>query len=253
MDMRRNAGKCNPEFFPPRSDGTVCPGGYKLAISIRHENIRPAIQRSHRRSATCPMSLLSFTKRTIRIFFPKRAQPLAERYPVGRGTYGEPEVLHWGEPTTLRIGAFCSIAVGVKIYLGGNHRTDWITTYPFPIFRDSARDIPGHPATKGDVIIGNDVWIGADATILSGVRIGNGAVVGACAVVTRDVPAYAIVAGNPAKIIRRRFTETEITALEALAWWDWEEAKLDAAMPHLLAGNVPDLCSFSEAYRSDPP
>jgi len=177
----------------------------------------------------------------------KRSKSWTERFSVGRGTYGKPEILHWGEPATLKVGSFCSIARGVRIFLGGNHRIDWITTYPFPVFRESARAIAGHPATKGDVIIGHDVWIGADATILSGIRIGNGAVIGACSVVTKNVPSYGIVAGNPAKLIRLRFTKEEIACLEELAWWNWTDSKLDAAMPYLLAGDVSALRTFATA------
>ncbi|MGI8964626.1 MAG: CatB-related O-acetyltransferase [Limisphaerales bacterium] len=184
-------------------------------------------------------------KRLIRKVFSARIKPWTERFTVGRGTYGEPIILHWGEPATLKVGSFCSIAGGVKIFLGGNHRTDWITTYPFSVFRDSAKAILGHPATRGDVVIGHDVWIGADATILSGVRVGDGAVIGACSVVTRDVPAYGIVAGNPAKLIRLRFTESEIACLKELAWWSWSDSKLDAAMPYLLAGDISALHAFS--------
>ena len=102
------------------------------------------------------------------------------------------------------------------IFLGGNHRTDWNTTYHFSVLWESAKNINGHPASKGDVIIGHDVWIGEGAVILSGVRIGNGAVIGAHAVVTRDVPSYQIVAGNPAKIMKPRFTHDEIVILEKL-------------------------------------
>jgi acetyltransferase-like isoleucine patch superfamily enzyme len=187
-------------------------------------------------------------KRLWHKLFRWKRVPWTKRFAVGRGTYGKPEVRHWGEPASLTVGSFCSIAKGVKIFLGGNHRTDWITTYPFSVFRDSAKAIPGHPATNGSVFIGHDVWIATDATILSGVRIGNGAVIGACALVTRDVPAYGIVAGNPAKLIRYRFTPEEIAFLEELAWWDWDDSKLDAAMPYLLAGGVAALRTFSMAY-----
>jgi len=145
----------------------------------------------------------------------------------------------------LRIGSFCSLARKVTIFLGGDHRIDWVTTYPFMHFRESARHVEGHPRTKGDVVIGNDVWIGYGATILSGVRIGNGAVVGACSVVTRDVPAYGIVAGNPAKLLRHRFSEETIRLLEQLAWWDWPDADLDRAMPLLLSGDVVSLARFA--------
>lgn len=188
-------------------------------------------------------------QRILRRLFAPPPVPWTRRYAVGRGTYGVPTVYHWGEPATLRVGAFCSIAGGVRIYLGGNHRTDWITTYPFSAFRDSARGIPGHPATRGDVVIGNDVWIANDVTILSGVRIGNGAVIAACAVVARDVPAYGIVAGNPAKLVRRRFSEADIERLEALAWWNWSDRRIDAGMKHLLAGDVGALCAFAETHR----
>lgn len=185
-------------------------------------------------------------RRLFRRLFPRTTvKPWTQRFSVGRGTYGEPRIMHWGEPATLKVGSFCSFANGVTIFLGGNHRTDWITTYPFSEFRESAKAIPGHPATRGDVIIGHDVWIGAGATILSGVRIGNGAVVGACSVVTRDVPAYGIVAGNPAKFIRKRFTDCEIAYLEELAWWSWTDSMLDAAMPYLLSGDVSALRSFA--------
>ncbi len=180
--------------------------------------------------------------------FKKEKADWRERFEVGNGTYGEPIVKHWGEEATLKVGAYCSIADNVKIYLGGNHRMDWITTYPFSIFRDSAKNILGHPATKGDVTIGHDVWIGDDAKILSGVSIGNGAVIGTSAVVTRDVDAYSIVAGNPARHIRYRFTENDIATLQALAWWYWDEAKLDAAMPYLLEGEVDAIEKFSLDY-----
>jgi acetyltransferase-like isoleucine patch superfamily enzyme len=189
-------------------------------------------------------------KRLFRKVFPRPTKAWTERFVVGRGTYGEPSILHWGENATLKVGAFCSIADGVTIFLGGNHRSDWITTYPFSVFRESAKAIVGHPATKGDVVIGNDVWIGANATVMSGVRVNNGAVIGACSVVTRDVPSYAIVAGNPAKVIRSRFSEADIESLEQLAWWNWSDSKIDAGMPHLLKGDVSALRDFANEYVS---
>lgn len=177
-----------------------------------------------------------------------KQQSWKDKYEVGRGTYGEPIIRHWGEPTTLKVGNYCSIAVNVKIFLGGNHRTDWITTYPFSVFRDSAKHIKGHPASRGDVIIGHDVWIGEGAVILSGVNIGNGAVIGAFAMVTRDVAPYTIVAGNPAKVIRKRFSDKDVAILQSLEWWYWDDPKLDAAMPYLLNGNVAALKTFSTKY-----
>jgi acetyltransferase-like isoleucine patch superfamily enzyme len=174
-----------------------------------------------------------------------RRAPVRERFVIGRGTYGEPAVLQWGEEGTFRVGAFCSIARGVTVILNGNHRMDWVTTYPFPKQRESARAIGGHLGFTGDVVVGNDVWIGHGATILGGVTIHDGAVVGAGAVVTRDVPAYAVVAGNPAKLIRYRFDPETIELLRRLAWWDWPDAELDRAMPLLLSSDVAGLARFA--------
>ena len=170
------------------------------------------------------------------------------KYNVGKGTYGDPKIEHWGESTTLKVGNYCSISGGVKILLGGNHRGDWVTTYPFSVFRESAKDIKGHPVSRGDVIIGHDVWIGIGAVILSGVNIGNGSIIGASAVVSRDVPPYSVVAGNPARVVKQRFTEDDITILQSLKWWHWNDAKLDAAMPLLLSGNISGLKTFSLKY-----
>lgn len=195
------------------------------------------------------MSLVRSIKRLLRIKQNQAKPEWTDIYDVGQGTYGNPQVRHWGEPATLRVGAYCSIAAEVKIFLGGNHRTDWITTYPFSVFRASAKHIEGHPATNGDVVIGNDVWLGDRAVVLSGVKIGNGAVVGASAVVAKDVPPYAIVAGNPAKTIRYRFSDAEIKILEDIKWWNWSEEKLDAAMPHLLNNDIAALKAFSDSYE----
>lgn len=190
-------------------------------------------------------------KRLLKRLLRRNGNQWENVFPFGRGTYGSPTVRRYDESTGLTVGSYCSIAEGVTIYLGGNHRIDWITTYPFSVFKDCAKHISGHPSSKGDVIIGNDVWIGAGVTILSGVNIGNGAVVGACSVVVKDVPPYGIVAGNPAKLVRFRFSDVAIKTLEGLAWWDWPEAKLDAAMPYLLAGDVSSLSSFSTSYDTD--
>ena len=132
----------------------------------------------------------------------------AERYPnfdIGLGTYGIPEVHDWSQGTSLRIGAYTSIADDVHSFLGGNHRTDWVSCYPCPAYLEEARDIPGFDDTNGNMIIGNDVWLGSGCLILSGLTVGDGAMVAARAVVTRDVEPYAIVGGNPARRIGWRF------------------------------------------------
>lgn len=162
-------------------------------------------------------------------------------YHIGEYTYGHPTILHWGENVNLYIGKFCSIANDVTIFLGGEHRTDWISTYPFNIINSdfpNARNITGHPKTKGDVSIENDVWIGNGATIMSGVTIGNGAVVGTKAVVTKDVPAYAIVAGNPARIIKYRFDNDTISKLEQIQWWNWPIEKINNEVRNICDSDI---------------
>lgn len=151
---------------------------------------------------------------------------------VGRFTYGFDgvRVREWGEGANLSIGNFCSLADGITIYLGGNHRVDWSTTYPFGhIFKKqiNARHIVGHPTTKGNVTIENDVWIGSGVTIMSGVTIGSGAVIAANSTVTKNVLPYEIVGGNPANHIKFRFCDDIIELLLTLKWWDLPISKIE--------------------------
>lgn len=176
--------------------------------------------------------------------------PRFAAHKIGRATYGSPRVLSWRDSTALEIGSFCSISDTVTIMLGGEHRIDWVTTYPFPDFFPEAGGFKGHPHTKGNVVIGNDVWIGYEALILSGVRIGNGAVVAARSVVTRNVAPYSIVAGNPARHVKFRFDEAAVKALEEIAWWDWPLEKIKEAWPLLLAA---DVQAFIAAYGAPGP
>jgi acetyltransferase-like isoleucine patch superfamily enzyme len=171
---------------------------------------------------------------------------------VGRHTYGHEQITvrHWGEPAELTIGSFCSIADRIFVFLGGNHRSDWVTTYPFPEFADrweTARNIEGHPSTNGDVTIGSDVWIGSNATIMSGVTVGDGAVIAANSCVTRDVDPYAIVAGNPARLIRHRFSPSIVEQLLGIRWWGWSDERIAANM-HLLCSD--DMDGFVRAHGS---
>ena len=159
-------------------------------------------------------------------------------YKIGDFTYGKPHILSWNTETRLTIGKFCSIADDVTILLGGEHRTDWITTYPFNVVFDNAKIYEGHPSTKGDVVIGNDVWIGYGSTILSGVVIGDGAVIAAKSVITKNVPPYSIVGGDPAKLIKYRFPETVIAKLLEISWWDWSIAQIMEALPFLLSNKA---------------
>ncbi|MDI1308274.1 MAG: CatB-related O-acetyltransferase [Methylotenera sp.] len=161
---------------------------------------------------------------------PKRSQQtfnkLYPRHKMGGNCYGVPKIKNALPNATLSIGNYCSIAKNVQIYLGGNHRLDWVTTFPFPAFFQHASHIKDYETTKGDVSVGSDVWLGENSTILSGVTIGHGAVIAAGAIVTKDVSPYEIVGGNPAKHIRWRFDETTRNALLQSTWWDWPEEEL---------------------------
>ena len=146
----------------------------------------------------------------------------------------------------LKIGKFCSIACGAKfLFTSGNHSMQSLSTYTFPIFYEEwgldAKDIRSAWDNKGDIVIGNDVWIGYEAVILSGVTVGDGAIIGARAVVTKDVPPYTIVAGVPARPIRKRFDEEVIAKLQALRWWDWDEEKIKRCIPAIQSGDIDAL------------
>ncbi len=176
--------------------------------------------------------------------------PKFPQYEIGRGSYGGLSVLEFGEGTILRVGAFCSFAAGVQVFLGGEHRTDWVSTYPFSALDRRFRDLKGHPRSRGDVVIGNDVWIGREAMIMSGVKIGDGAIVGARAVVAKDVPPYTIVAGNPATIRRERFPPHTVRRLLEASWWDWPIEKIDELVPLLMSDRIDEFLQAAERYRA---
>ncbi|WP_410500017.1 CatB-related O-acetyltransferase [Chitinibacter sp. S2-10] len=182
--------------------------------------------------------------------FARQQVKFRKRYPhyaIGKASYGMPIVYDYGEGTTLKIGAYCSIASNVQIFLGGHHRIDWVSSYPFPHFFEMDAVFQGKAGgSRGDVVIGNDVWLCANCIILSGVTIGHGAVIANGAVVTRDVPPYAVMAGNPAKLIKWRFDEPIRQALLEIAWWDWPDDKIKNVMDQL-CGN--DLVKFIEYAR----
>ena len=172
---------------------------------------------------------------------------------VGDFTYAwGPLIKSWGEGAKLYVGNYCSIAGNVQIFLGGDHRTDWITTYPFAeLMPNQFPDIKGSPKSKGDVIIGNDVWIGNDAKIMSGVHIGDGAVIAGSAVVTHDVDPYAIVGGVPARLIRYRVPEDRIMDLLRLSWWHWPIEKVAEAIPILQSGDIDALFDFDRRWKDE--
>jgi len=151
--------------------------------------------------------------------------------------------LYPGAPERLVIGKFCSIAHGVRFITASSmHPMGGVSTYPFRIFsRDDISAYREECAARGDTVVGNDVWLGFEARVMPGVRIGHGAIVAASAVVSRDVPDYAIVAGNPARVVRMRFDPETVARLLALAWWDWSPEAILAALPALEAGDVAAL------------
>lgn len=177
---------------------------------------------------------------------------ISSGWTVGKYSYGAPVVVNHNNSGKLHIGNYCSIAGDVKIFLGGDHRTDWVTTYPFSVFPrkwPTGAAIQGHPASKGDVVIGHDVWIGHGATIMSGVTIGNGAVIGNAAVVISDVPDYGIAIGNPARTFRKRFSDDVVERLLRLQWWDWTDAKIAEALPLMLTQDTELFLTTYEENR----
>ena len=171
---------------------------------------------------------------------------------VGDFTYAwGPRIKTWGEGAKCYIGSFCSIAGNIQIFLGGDHRVDWITTYPFAELMPENYQIPGSPKSKGDVIIGNDVWIGNDAKIMSGVHIGDGAVIAGSAVVTHDVDPYEVVGGVPARHIKYRVPKERIMDLLRLSWWHWPIEKIAAAVPVLQSGDIDALFEFDRRWGNE--
>jgi acetyltransferase-like isoleucine patch superfamily enzyme len=157
---------------------------------------------------------------------------------MGKGSYGQ--IARRGDHNTITIGNYCSIAGGCVFDSGFGHNTRFVTTYPLNHLMRNCGHLTGHPVWKGDIVVGNDVWIGEDCIIMSGVTIGDGAVIGARSIVTKDVPPYAVAVGSPARISRKRFTDEQVNRLLKIKWWNWSEQKIiDNA--HLLMNTNIDL------------
>jgi acetyltransferase-like isoleucine patch superfamily enzyme len=148
----------------------------------------------------------------------------------------------------LDIGSFVAFASGVQIYVGGEHFTEYVSTYPFSEIFD---DVPKTECikSKGNIVIGSDVWVGTNSIILSGVTIGHGAVIGAGSIVSKDIAPYTIVAGNPIREIRKRFTEEQIQKLLELKWWEWDDEHIDELIPLLMSENIETAISFMELEK----
>jgi acetyltransferase-like isoleucine patch superfamily enzyme len=181
-----------------------------------------------------------------------RSYPIMRKYTVGKFTYGIPITKDWHHGSTLNIGDFCSIVENVDILLGGNHSIDWISSYPFGVIFDEvkAKSYLYPTKSKGAVVVGNDVWLGMNVTILSGVTIGDGAVVAACSMVTRNVEPYTIAGGNPANSLKKRFQEKEIAKLLETQWWNWDISKIEANI-QLISSN--DIAGFIAQHNLSKP
>jgi acetyltransferase-like isoleucine patch superfamily enzyme len=170
---------------------------------------------------------------------------------IGEHSYGNPGIILFsGDAARVTIGKWCSIAEAVEIMPGGNHRIDTVTSYPMHqyLVPDHMERV-GKPWSKGDVVIGNDVWIGRGAKILGGVTVGDGAVIAAWSVVTKSVAPYAIVAGVPARTVRHRFSPEIVERLLRIRWWDWDDEHVHERMEELTSN---DLETFTQTYDPQP-
>lgn len=165
-----------------------------------------------------------------------------------RGTYFDRNVniITWSDDYCIKLGKYNSIGRDCNFFLHANHRHDWVTTSSMllgPVDKNIENMMfeMGHPKCNGDINIENDVWVGAKSTIMSGVKISNGAVIAATSTVTKDVPPYAIVGGNPAKIIKYRFTELQIDLLLKIQWWNWPEEKIKSEFKNLWSSNIDEF------------
>lgn len=174
------------------------------------------------------------------------SKSVSEVASVGDFSYGldVSQVLQWEPGQYISIGKFTSIASGVTFIVGGNHNLDWFTTYPFAEDFNAADrvrgDRNGHPRKPKGIKIGNDVWIGTNSTMMDGIEVGDGAVIAANSHVIKSVPSYAIVGGNPAKLIQYRFDEEMVAKLIEMSWWDWEVECLSQVCNLLCSSASPD-------------
>ncbi len=171
------------------------------------------------------------------------------------GSFEDDRVLYGFGPERLIIGKFCAIAAGVRFVMAAaNHLSCGPSTFPFTIFPGCWQDetletFQAHATSKGDTVVGNDVWFGRDVTVMPGVTIGNGAVVATASVVTRDVPPYTIVGGNPAQLIKQRYPAADVELLQQAAWWDWPIELISTHASTLMAGTPADIATIADQLR----
>jgi len=156
----------------------------------------------------------------------------------------------------LTVGNFVSVGLGTKFWLGGNHRHDWVTTFPFHVTslhntyksftNHIGNEFPGYPQSNGNIVVGNDVWIGENVTVLSGITIGDGAVIGTNSTIVKDVTPYSIVGGHPAKHIKYRFSKQDIIHLLDIKWWELSDDKIDKLLPFMYSN---DIATFIKKAR----
>lgn len=157
----------------------------------------------------------------------------------GDWTYGDPIIR--GDISNVYIGKYCSIAQNVIVDCGWGHNYNFVSTFPFNAFFEAAKHINGHPVSKGDITIGNDVWIGEGSVLMGGINVGDGAVVGTNSVVTTDVKPYSIVGGVPSKHIKYRFDYTTISKLIELKWWEYPHEKIMSCVDLIMSKDVEGL------------
>lgn len=172
---------------------------------------------------------------------------------IGDYSFGAPKILSWRTDDRLVIGKFCMIACNVIVLMGGEHETSRVTAFPLKKRLQGLQGDNIDSDNKGPVIIGNDVWIGAGAVILSGVKIGSGAIIGAGAVVVKDIPPYAVAAGNPARVVKYRFSEDQIEKLLKIRWWDWEESKIKENIDYFYQDTDSFIRKFWDKSQSELP